>query len=351
METKSNNKKVLVGMSGGIDSSVSAMLLQKAGYEVSGVFLEFHKNTDDDYKKAKKIADFLNISLCKIDAKKEFKEKIIDYFIKEYEAGQTSNPCVICNPQMKFKVLLAEMEKQNADIIATGHYARLLQDNSKNKRAHLFIAKDKFKDQSYFLAGLKQSQLQKIIFPLGDLLKSEVKKIAEEIKLPVIENKESQDVCFIQNGEFGDFLRKYIKKNEGDIIDITGNVLGKHNGLHFYTIGQRRGIELGGGPYYVCDKDIKNNKLIVTNDKKDKKLYTGKILVKNINWIVDDKQFPLRILAKIRYQKSAEYAIITKAVDNLYEVEFENSQWAVTPGQQVVFYSKLGEVLGGGKIV
>ncbi len=351
-----NNKKILVGLSGGVDSSVTVRLLQEAGFNVEGIFLEFWKSSkaDDAFKSAKKVAKTLGISLIKVNAVEEFKKVVVDKFIEEYKRGNTPNPCILCNPQMKFKVLLKEMKKRNADLVATGHYVRNEKQKTKSKKLFnykLFRAKDKTKDQSYFLYGLSQKQLSKIIFPLGNYLKTEVKKLAEKFQLSTARRAESQDVCFITQKNFGDFLKKYIKNEKGKIVDEQGNTLGQHIGLHFYTIGQRKGINLGGdGPYYVVKKNLKDNELIVSNNEKN--LYSSKFLIKNSNWIALNLEFPLNANVKVRYHGDFVYATIrpVEGRKELYIVELSEPQKAVTIGQSAVFYSEDGGVFGGGII-
>jgi tRNA-specific 2-thiouridylase len=365
-------KKVIVGMSGGLDSTMTAALLKKEGYEVEGIFLEFwkNKNSEEGYESARKMAEILGIQLHKVNAEEDFKKKIIDEFIREYESGRTPNPCVICNPRMKFKVLMDEMRKINADFMATGHYARLRRETpntkyqilnkakySKSKSTiHLMKAEDKTKDQSYFLYGLNQKQLEKIIFPLGDYLKSRVREIAREMNLPVADREESQDVCFVSQDNFGNFLKKYIKNIPGKICDMSGKELGKHEGLHFYTIGQRKGINLGGeGPYYVIKKNISKNMLIVSN-KED--LLVDEFKVNEVNWISTDIEFSLKAEIKVRYHsnpvcgtimevKSSKFKV--KSAGKNYRIKLDEPQEAITPGQSAVFY-RGDEVLGGGII-
>ncbi len=343
-----NNKKVVIGISGGVDSSVAANLLQNEGFEVVGVFLDFWENekSNSGFRSAKKVSKFLNIPLLKVDARKEFKKVIVNNFIRDYKRGETPNPCVWCNPNMKFKILINEMTKIGGDFVATGHYARLKKNGENFK---LLRAKDKTKDQSYFLYGLKQKQLKKIIFPLGSYLKSDVRKIARKIGLSTAKRKESQDICFISDANFSDFLKMYIKNNKGDIIDMDGNILGRHYGLHFYTIGQRKGINIGGkGPYYVIDKNSKKNYLIVSNDRNN--LYSDKFLIKKINWINKNLKLPLRVKLKIRYHSDFVYGIIKEQESGGYLVDLEKRQKAITTGQSAVFYLK-NEVIGGGIIV
>ncbi|MFC1644579.1 tRNA 2-thiouridine(34) synthase MnmA [Patescibacteria group bacterium] len=346
---KHSKIKVIVGMSGGVDSSVTARLLQKKGYEVIGVYLDFWKNESDKnngYEDAKKVAKILGIELHKIDARSEFKREVVNNFLREFQEGRTPNPCVICNPSMKFKILLGALEMFNCDVVATGHYSQI-------KDGKLYQAVDKNKDQSYFLYGLTKGQLKKIIFPLGEYTKDEIREIAYEENLPVAQKPESQDICFIQNGNFRRFLEDHLEIEDGDIVGDDGSILGRHAGLPFYTIGQRRGINLGGrGPYYVAGKDSETNRIIVTNDSDSEALHRSDMIVSNVNWISDDVRFPLEAYVKIRYRTSPIKATITPEENSkhFFKVEFSNPQKAVTPGQSAVFYGKNEEVIGGGII-
>ena len=307
-----SRKKILVALSGGVDSAVSAALLKKQGFDVFGVYFCFFngKNSKKSLNKAKKVAKALNISLKIIDAKKDFKKKIVDYFVDSYKKGITPNPCVVCNKEMKFQLLFDLMEKGKADYIATGHYAKVARQSSAFPSASsadsskpsfnykLLEAADKSKDQSYFLYKLTQKELARIIFPLGELKKTEVKKLAKKLKLPVFGEEESQDVCFLTDNDINKFLKKNLKPKSGDIVDETKNILGKHKGLPFYTLGQRKGIEIGPpasrqkweairasgpGPYFVVRKNIKKNEIVVTKDPK--RLLKKKFEVYQVNWV------------------------------------------------------------------
>ncbi len=359
----SRKKQVLVAMSGGIDSSVTAYLLKEQRYDVIGIYLKLWKESsfnDGQEKIVKAVAKKIGIPLKIIDARKEFKKKVVDYFLSEYQAGRTPNPCVVCNERIKFRFLFDKLAEFKADYVATGHYARkreIKNQKSKIKNAYrLYIAKDKNKDQSYFLYTLTQKQFSKILFPLGDYTKEEVKKLAKKYKLPVLDREESQNVCFIRDKYSDTFLKRHLKMKKGNIVDTNGNIIGKHEGLPLYTIGQRRGIKIGGtGPYFVVDKNLKNNTLIVTNNPKDPRLYKKSISVENVNCVANEPKFPFRALVRTRYRNPLAYAII-KLTDNLrpttndriYKVEFAKPQRAVTAGQSAVFYGKNGEVLGGG---
>ena len=245
---------------------------------------------------------------------------------------------MVCNKEIKFKLLSKELSTLRADYIATGHYTRI-------KEGRLLKGRDKDKDQSYFLWQLDQKILKKILFPVGGYTKAKVRELARRFKLPVLDIPESQEICFVQT-TINDFLKEYIKAKPGGIIDNKGKIIGRHQGLHFYTIGQRKGIKLSGGPFYVLDKDIKRNLLIVTQNEKD--LYKKELFVKNTNWISDIK-FPLKVMAKIRYRHKPASATISKQKNNRIKVVFSKPQRAITPGQSIVFYNGQ-ELLGGGII-
>jgi len=374
---KLKKQRVLVGMSGGVDSSVVALLLQKEGYEAEGVFIDFigGEKSERDFQKAKKIADKLKISIDKIDAREIFQKEIIDKFVADYKKGITPNPCVFCNPEMKFKILIDEADRRGVSYISTGHYARvgkflvlssqftdgenlnLKTNNSlQTKTYKLKTARDDSKDQSYFLYRLTQEQLSRIIFPLGDYLKTQVREIARENGFGIKDEEESQDVCFIADNDFNKFISEKIPNKPGKIVDNSGKVLGTHQGLHFYTIGQRKGINLGGdGPYFVVKKNLAKNNLIVANNFTES-LWRDEFEIKNVSWINTGLIFPLEAKVKIRYRTEEICAIIdeiegTENADRIYKVKLDQPQKAITPGQSAVFYSKEGEVLGGGIIV
>ena len=356
-------KKVIVAMSGGVDSSVAAVLLKEHGYRVEGVFMRLGVARDNESEKnARAVAKRLRIKLRVLNLSKEFKKKIIDYFISEYEKGRTPNPCVMCNKKIKFGILIDKVLKNKTDYIATGHYVQIKHktentkipnktQNRKHKISYkLLKAVDKNKDQSYFLYNLNQKILKQCLFPLGNYTKNEVRKIAGKYKLNIYDKKESQEICFIQNKYYGDFLKKYLKLKSGDIVDENNNVLGKHKGLPLYTIGQRRDIGIGGtGPYYVIGVNRRKNQLVVSDDKNDRNLFLKELVVKKVNWISGNiPKLPLKIKAKSRYRMSEEFAIVDKN-KNEYFVKFSKPQRAIMPGQSIVFY-KNDEILGGGII-
>jgi len=339
-------------MSGGVDSSVAAALLKRAGFDVVGVFLKIHEllSLKESEKRAKKVAKSLRIPLLVLDLKKEFKKKIINCFLEEIRNGNTPNPCIICNKEIKFTKLLEIAKKMKADFVATGHYARkreLKTENSKLKTYHLYKGKDKNKDQSYFLWKLNQQQLKSILFPVGNYTKAQIRKMAKKFKLQFSKTPESQEICFIEK-DINDFLYRYLKSQPGKIVNERGEMLGKHRGLHFYTIGQRKGIQVFEGPWYVLEKDSKRNFLIVTKNEKD--LEKKELIAKDINWTSGNiPKFPLKLKTKIRSRSFLVSAKIFKIDDATLKVLFDRPQRAITPGQSVVFY-KGEELLGGGII-
>jgi tRNA-uridine 2-sulfurtransferase len=347
------NKKVIVAMSGGIDSSVAAALLKKQGFDVVGVFMKFWKEPNDkggwnrccspdSERRARMVAKILKIPFYVFNFEKEFKKRIVDYFIKGYKEEITPNPCVACNKEIKFGLLLKKALDLDADFIATGHYAIL-------RQGKLYRGKDKNKDQSYFLWQLKQSQLKRVLFPVGGYDKNYVRELAKKFKLPVLNIPESMEICFVPD-KLEDFLKKHLRPKPGMILDTKGEKIGHHQGLPFYTIGQRKGMELSGGPYYVVKKDAKRNALIVASILKDSALWSKTLTAKNVNWISGKApELPLKINAQIRYGHKAVSAAIAKIQNAKYKIQFSQPQRAVTPGQSVVFY-KVRELLGGGII-
>ena len=384
-EGSERSRRIVVAMSGGVDSSVAVALLKKQGYFVVGVFMKFWKDPSagsgqagenrccsiESEKLARLVAKKIGIPFYVINVEKEFKKKVVDYFLEEYKKGNTPNPCVVCNKEIKFGFLIDKALKMGADFVATGHYARTSLGNFLSLGNQIFLGKgilpsvslpsrsknllprffkllksvDKNKDQSYFLWQLNQEQLSRILFPVGGYTKPEVRALAKKLKLPTAQALESHEVCFIQKTT-NDFLKKYLKTKPGNIIDKNRKILGEHQGLHFYTIGQRKGIGLSGGPYFVVDKDFKKNNLIISKNEKD--LESQELIAKNINWSAPQK-LPISAEVKIRYKSNFAKAKIFKAGARKIKVVFQKPQKAITPGQSAVFY-KGDNLLGGGVI-
>jgi len=345
--------KVFVAMSGGVDSSVAALLLQKSGFNLVGCYIKGWYppgvvcSWKEDRRDAMRVCASLGIPFITVDAEKEYKKEVVDYMISEYKAGRTPNPDIMCNKSVKFGVFLKKALAMGADYIATGHYVRKLKNNA------LAIAKDLNKDQSYFLWTLTQEQLKHCLFPLGDLLKSEVRKIAKKNGLATAEKEESQGVCFIGEFNMEDFLKKYIKQKKGKVVTADGKIIGEHNGLAFYTIGQRHGFRFGGGeggPYYIVKKDFKKNELIVAEKLDEKKFGKREVEIMDVNWIGGvTPNTNKTYLARIRYRQPLEKCKIEKIFKTSTKIIFKNSQRAVTPGQSLVIYDG-EEMLGGGII-
>ena len=304
-------------------------------------------STKKSLNTAKKICKKLNIPYYIFDVRFDFKKEVIDYFVSEIKNNKTPNPCIICNRYLKFKKLFEFGEKIGAKYVATGHYAKI-EFNPKTKKYQLLKAKDKNKDQTYFLSFLPQKWLKYIIFPLGNYSKKEVYQMAKKKDFDFFQ-KQSQDFCFVAGKSLSYFLEKKIGEKPGKILNTKGNILGEHQGLHFYTIGQRKRIKMAEGPYYVLKKDIKNNTLLVTKNEKD--LDKKELIVKNVNWISGKiPRLPLRIKAKIRYRHKAASTTIYRLKTKNYKLIFDSFQRAVTPGQFAVFYLK-NVCLGGGRII
>ena len=370
MEKKISKTKprVICAMSGGVDSSGAAALLKDQGYDVVGIFMKlWAEETDrtdlvreniccsvEAATAARAVAKKLDIPFYVVNFADDFKKYVVDYYIKEYENGRTPNPCVICNRDVKGELLFKKMKELNADYLATGHYARIIKisklksqnDSSKCKIYKLYQGKDKTKDQTYFLWTLGQEQLSHLLFPVGDLTKPEVRKLASKYQLPTAERRESQGICFIPDRDVSGFLMRHARKltKPGPIQDTDGKIIGTHNGLVNYTIGQRERLGLGGPrAYYVVKLDSKNNILIVGDDMD---LYEKKLIAKDLNWI--NKHSEENIGARIRYGHPIEKCKI-KIENSIAKIIFEKPQRAVTPGQSIVFY-RGEEVLGGGVI-
>lgn len=352
--TENKRKRVIVGLSGGVDSSVAAALLKKQGYEVIGVFMrnwsedvgDFSCSWSEDLEDARRVAQLLDIRFYVWNFEKEYKSEVISYFFKEYQAGRTPNPDVMCNREIKFKIFLEKALKFGADYLATGHYARI---SKRAKLFHLLKGKDSNKDQSYFLCTLGQKELSKSLFPVGDYTKPQIRKLAKQFKLPTFSKPDSQGICFIGEIDVRDLLKRNLKMKKGNIVDTKGNILGKHEGLPLYTIGQRGGLEIGGnGPYYVVDKNEKKNLVIVSNDPNDKLLWKKEFIINNLTKTYK-MTFPKKAQVSIRYRHPAYAAQLFLINKSSIKVVFDKPQRAITPGQLAVIY-KDEELLGSGII-
>jgi len=349
-------------MSGGVDSSVAAHILKKQGHELIGVFLHFWKDSDmggggrienkccslEALMDARRVCRKIGMPLYTTNFSEEFKENVVDNFLSEYARGNTPNPCVQCNRFVKLGLLIKKARELGFDYVASGHYV----SNEKHKEEFkLYRGKDENKDQSYFLYTLNQERLQRLIFPLGKYTKDKVRQMAEKAGLPVAQKSESQEICFITGKSHNKFLEKYLKLKKGSIKTFDDKVRGEHKGLPLYTIGQRRGIEIGGtGPFYACKMNYKTNTLYVVDDVDDKRLFSDNLKAKDVNWISGiEPKLPFKCEAVIRYRHKPVACEILKNKRGVYEVKFNKDQRAITPGQSVVFYNK-DEVLGGGII-
>jgi tRNA-specific 2-thiouridylase len=336
--------RVMVAMSGGVDSSVAAALLKQAGYQVSGIHAQLWPELDPagTISILERTCQLLDIPLHRLDLGEEFRRLVVDYFTKEYGRGRTPNPCIACNRHIKFGLLMSKA-LETADYLATGHYAQI---EPSGEGYRLRKAADKNKDQSYFLYMLGQRQLERLLFPLGELSKDRARKIASELRLPTDRRSESQDVCFIPDNDYRSFIAQHISFQPGDIVDIKGRLLGQHEGLAQYTVGQRQGLGLNSGePLYVIELDAVHNRLVVGS--KDQLLHSV-VLASQLSWVSGKApDGPISIKAKVRY-KATEVAGELYLNDRV-EFRFEEPQQAIAPGQSVVFYQD-DFVLGGGVI-
>lgn len=364
---KKNKQKVVVAVSGGVDSSVTAKILKDQGYDVVGIFMRLFDHGTESERAARIVCKKLEIKFYPVNLLEKFSKEVKAYFLKGYAVGTTPNPCVRCNKLIKFAELLRIKNDLGADFLATGHYVRLERkylksisaiDNYLDRRNQciikLYKGLDDSKDQSYFLYNLTQSQLQNILFPLGEMKKDEVKVIAKKAGIPHLKT-ESQDVCFlVKNGkiiEHNDYLKSRIKLKPGDIKTMDNKVIGEHQGLPLYTLGQRRGVKIGGiGPFYVSKLDYKKNTLYVTNNESDLSLLKSEFLIKEVNWILaKELVFPFECSVVIRYRHKQALCEVIKNENDVYSVKLKKPERAVTPGQSAVFYLEK-QVLGGGII-
>jgi len=344
-------------MSGGVDSAVAALLAKRAGHEVVGLFMKNWEDDDDDeycstredLVDAAAAADRIGIDLEAVNFSAEYKERVFAEFLREYSAGRTPNPDVLCNAEIKFRAFLDHAMRLGAEKIATGHYARV---DATNGALRLLRARDLSKDQSYFLHRLTQDQLSRVIFPVGELKKSEVRRIALEAGLPNHAKKDSTGICFIGERPFREFLNRYLPKQPGPIRTPEGKTIGEHMGLAFYTIGQRKGIGIGGAgePWYVADKRMATNELIVVQGHDHPLLMKQTLAATEPSWVAGKApQAPSSHTAKTRYRQADAPCTLTTTLESEIRVDFSRPQWAVTPGQSVVLYD--GEVCLGGGII
>ena len=361
--SQDNSKtKVIVGLSGGVDSSVAALLLKQQGYDVEGLFMKNWEGDDtedycpaaEDLKDAMAVAEKLDIPVHIENFSGEYWDNVFEHFLAEYKSGRTPNPDILCNKEVKFKAFLQHAMSLGADFIATGHYTRVTKDE--NGQCHLLKGLDDNKDQSYFLYTLQQHQLQKSMFPVGELEKPEVRRLAEEAGFITHDKKDSTGICFIGERKFKDFLQQFLPAKPGNIEDDKGNVIGKHDGLMYHTLGQRKGLGIGGGhgvgndPWYAADKDLKNNVLIAVQGKQHPLLQHQYLVADTLDWVSGKcpvLNSPLK--AKIRYRQAEQPCQIIEHKDDKIVVKFDEPQTAIAPGQSVVFYID-DDCLGGGII-
>lgn len=369
MVKASAKKRVVIGMSGGVDSSVSAWLLKEQGYEVIGLFMKNWEDDDDseycstrqDWIDAVSVADVVGVDIEAVNFAAEYKDRVFAEFLREYQAGRTPNPDVLCNAEIKFKAFLDHAMLLGADMIATGHYARVREVTSGPNagQTQLLKAVDTSKDQSYFLHRLNQAQLSKTLFPLGEIRKTEVRKIAEQLKLPNATKKDSTGICFIGERPFRDFLNRYLSYQPGAMKTPDGVIVGEHVGLSFYTLGQRKGIGLGGmkthkntdgnsDPWYVARKDIATNTLYIVQGHDHPWLLSSELSAGQMSWVAGTAPDVEQLSAKTRYRQ-ADVACTQHTSSDSFSLNFATPQWAVTPGQSAVLYD--GDVCLGGGII
>ncbi len=352
------SKRVVVGMSGGVDSSVAAYLLKQQGYEVIGLFMKNWEETEDDactaeadFADVRRVCSTLDIPYYAVNFSKDYMDRVFSYFLKEYAAGRTPNPDVLCNREIKFGPFKEYAKSLGAELIATGHYCDISHENGVHS---LLKAADQNKDQTYFLNQLSQAQLEGVLFPLGKMQKGEVREIAEKLGLSTAKKKDSTGICFIGERNFRNFLKTYLPAKPGEIVTLDGRVLGSHDGLMYYTLGQRKGLNIGGqkndeGRWFVVEKDLKTNRLVIAHGNEDL-LYSDAATVTEMNWIPSKPtQTSFRCNAKFRYRQDEQGVSVTVKPNGELFVLFDEKQRAVTPGQYCVFYNET-QCLGGGVI-
>lgn len=355
------NARIIVGISGGVDSSVTAHVLKEAGYDVHGVFMKNWEETyspgycsaEDDVFDARDVCETIGIPLHTVNFAEEYQERVFKHFLAEYQAGRTPNPDVLCNREIKFSEFVQFAQKLDCDYVATGHYCRRI---NVGEQAALMKACDQNKDQTYFLNAISQQQLQLALFPLGDMEKPAVRKIAEEADLITYDKKDSTGICFIGERNFKEFLSQYLPAQPGKIATLTGEVIGEHSGLMYYTIGQRQGLGIGGlqnyddRPWFVAEKDLASNTLIVVQGTDNPALFKPSLTAGQLSWLRNPPQDGSRLRAKTRYRQDDQACTIAFSNDKKQlHVTFEDPQRALTLGQYVVFYDN-DECLGGGVI-
>ena len=351
--------KIVVGISGGVDSSVAAYLLKKQGHEVIGLFMINWEEKDgactaeEDYEDVKRVCNKLGIPYFSVNYSKEYYQRVFQYFLEEYKAGRTPNPDVLCNREIKFGPFLDKAITLGADMIATGHYAKKIE---KDGKFYLAKADDYNKDQSYFLNQLSQYQLSKVLFPLAEISKPQVREIAKKLELSTATKKDSTGICFIGERNFKKFLSEFLPAQPGDIVDRQGRVVGKHDGLMYYTLGQRRGLNIGGlkggngKRWFVLEKDLQNNRLIVSQGEDDL-LFSDGLFATDMNWIPEKpEKEEFECYAKFRYRQPDQKVKVKITGETTIQVDFDQKQRAITPGQFVVLYDNNGICLGGGII-
>ena len=380
---KKQNKKVLVGLSGGVDSSVAAVLLLEQGYEVVGAFMKNFSGTitcqgeevectwREERRDAMRVAAQLGIPFVTFDFEEEYRRDVIEYMYREFEKGRTPNPDIMCNKFVKFDLFMKEAEKLECDFVATGHYARVIHRTidpgsepgktedissrhagldpvSSVPRERILMGSDPNKDQTYFLWAINPNVLDKVLFPIGHLPKPEVRKIAEKHNLPVFDKKDSVGICFVGEVDMKAFLKERLPEDPGEIVTTEGKVVGTHDGINFYTIGQRKGLGMAGGPYYVVDKDKEKKRLIVSSQYSPK-LYKKKLVADSLNWFHQPEQLPHACKARVRYRQEPVDCVIEKIEKDEAVVTFTQDQRAITSGQSLVLYDG-EEMIGGGVI-
>jgi tRNA-specific 2-thiouridylase len=353
--------KVITGMSGGVDSSVSAALLKQQGLQVEGMFMKNWEeddtqefcSADEDVKDAQSVCDKLGIKLHRRNFASEYWDYVFEEFLTEYQQGRTPNPDILCNREIKFKTFLDHADDLGADMMATGHYVRKTHENGEFQ---LRKGLDLNKDQSYFLYTINQYQLSRTLFPVGEIEKPEVRAIAQDLGLDVFNKKDSTGICFIGEKRFQSFLSTYLKPNPGDIVTATGKVIGKHSGLMYYTIGQRQGLGIGGvkdalpEPWFVIAKNHQKNQLIAGQSNDNDLMFDNQLKAKQLSWVSDKQvEIPLKCHAKIRYRQPDQACTITKSDNDSICVVFDEPQKAITPGQSIVFYQD--DICLGGAII